>query len=163
GDFNLDGLPDLAVADDSDGVAVLLNTGDSPTLQVSGFPTSTTAGEAYTLTVTALDANGNPLPSYTGKVHFTSNDPQAALPAAYTFTAAGSGSHSFPVTLKTSGTRAISVSDTSAGFGGAETGIHVTSAAATTMSVTGFPSTTTAGAAGSWTVTLKDAYGNIAS
>jgi hypothetical protein len=39
----------------------------------------------------------------------------------------------------------------------------VKSAAASTMTVAGFPSTTIAGVAGSFTVTLKDPYGNTAS
>src|SRR5262249_19572372 len=46
---------------------------------------------------------------------------------------------------------------------GSEWNIHVQSAAANTLIVAGFPSPTTAGVAGYFTVTLKDAYGNIAS
>jgi hypothetical protein len=42
---------------------------------VAGFPSSTTAGVAGTITVTAKDGNGNILTGYTGTVHFTSTDP----------------------------------------------------------------------------------------
>ncbi len=168
GDFNGDGRPDLAVADYSAGVSVLLNTGGwpsfgAPSFQVGGFPSPTTAGQAHTLTVTALDSNGNLLPSYRGTVHFSSSDPQAVLPADYTFTAADQGVHTLSVTMKTSGTQAIILSDAAAGITGSESGIMVTAAAASTMSVAGFPSTITAGVAGSLTVTLTDSYGNIAS
>src|SRR5262249_29406732 len=59
GDFNGDGRPDLAVADYYAGVSVLLNTGDWRTFQLSGFPSPTTAGEPHSLTVNALDRDGN--------------------------------------------------------------------------------------------------------
>jgi hypothetical protein len=55
----------------------------------------------FTVTVTATDANGNPLTSYTGTVDFGSLDLQAVLPANYTFTAADQGVHVFTLTLKT--------------------------------------------------------------
>jgi hypothetical protein len=161
GDFNADGFPDLGVADGN--VSVLLNTGDWPSFQVSGFPTTTTAGETHSLTVTALDTNGNPSPSYTGTVHFTSTDYQADLPADYTFTAADHGTHTFTVTLKTGDTQGISVGDFAAGATGDETGIAVKAAAASTMTVS-FPSATTAGYSVNYlAVVLRDAYGNVAS
>jgi FG-GAP-like repeat/FG-GAP repeat len=165
GDFNGDGFPDLAVANaGSNNVSVLLNTGDWRSFAVSGFPSPTIAGVAHTLTVTALDNSGNPLTSYTGTVHFTSSDSQAVLPADYTFTAADGGTHTFTMTLKTAGTESITVTDkVVTGFSGTESGIIVNAAAASTMSVAGFPSPITAGAAGYVTVTLKDPFGNIAS
>ena len=55
------------------------------------------------MTITAYDANGNVATGYTGTVQFMSTDPQAALPAAYTFTAASGGSDTFSVVLKTAG------------------------------------------------------------
>src|SRR5262249_12770332 len=148
GDFNGDGRPDLAVADYDAGISVLLNTGgwpslDSPSFQVGGFPSPTTAGQPQTFTVTALDSSGNPLPSYTGTVHFTSSDPQAVLPADYTFTAADQGVHTFSATLKTAGSQAVSVRDATASITGVESGITVSAAAARTMIVAGFPSPST--------------------
>jgi hypothetical protein len=165
GDFNGDGFPDLAVVNaGSNNASALLNTGDWRSFAVSGFPSPTTAGEAHTLTVTALDNSGNPLTGYTGTVHFTSSDPQAVLPADYTFTAADGGTHTFTVDLKTAGTESITVTDKAAtSFSGTESGIMVNAAAASMMSVAGFPSPITAGVAGNFTVTLKDPYGNIAS
>ena len=42
----------------------------------------------------------------------TSTDPQAVLPANYPFTAANDGTHTFTVTFKTSGSQAITATDT---------------------------------------------------
>src|SRR5262249_35162336 len=64
-------------------------------LTVSGFPTIITAGVAGSLTVTAKNADGTTDTSYRGTVHLTSSDPQAELPADYTFTAADQGVHTF--------------------------------------------------------------------
>jgi hypothetical protein len=172
GDFNGDGFPDLAVTNAGpNNVSVLLNAKDwSPTpaqassLAVSGFPSPTTAGVAGGLTVTARTSSGATAIGYTGTVHFSSSDAQAGLPADYTFTAADAGVHAFSATMKTAGTQALTVTDTTtASLTGSVTGIVVHPAAASTMTVAGFPSPTTAGVAGSFTVTLKDPYGNIAS
>jgi hypothetical protein len=122
-----------------------------------------TAGTAFSVTVTALDPYNNAATGYTGAVHFTSTDGQAVLPSNYTFTAADNGVHTFSgVILKTAGAQTVAASDTvaSAITGGAA--VTINAAAASTMTVAGFPSSITAGAAGSLTVTLKDAYGNIA-
>jgi subtilisin-like proprotein convertase family protein len=131
-------------------------------LAVSGFPTSTTAGQAGSFTVTAKDANGNVATGYTGTVHFTTSDPQAQLPADYTFTAADAGSHTFSTTLTTAGMQSLTVADTSAsGLTGTEAGITVIPAAASRLAVSD-PATATAGTAFSVTVTAQDAYGNTA-
>jgi hypothetical protein len=164
GDFNGDGRPDLAVADYSAGVSVLLNTGDWRSIQLGGFPSPTTAGQAHTLTVTALESDGKVMTGYTGTVHFTSSDPQAGLPADYTFTAADNGTHTFTVTLKTAGTQSITVADTGpTAFSDTLGGISVSPAAAATFQVGGFPSSVSVGDHGNFTVTAYDACGNLAS
>jgi ELWxxDGT repeat protein len=140
-----------------------LNTAPAPSLAVSGFPATTTAGVAGSFTVVAKNADDSTNTGYTGTVHFTSTDPQAVLPADYSFTAADNGTHTFSAVLKTAGYRSITVNDAQTpSDSGAEWSILVKSAAASTMTVGGFPSTTTAGVAGSVTVTLADLYGNIA-
>jgi ELWxxDGT repeat protein len=141
-----------------------LNTAPAPSLSVSGFPTTTTAGSAGSFAVTAKNADDTTNTAYVGTVHFTSTDPLAVLPADYTFTAADHGVHTFTAKLKTAGYQGITVADPQApGMDGTQTNILVKPAAASTMTVGGFPSTTTAGVAGNVTVTLKDPYGNIAS
>ncbi len=136
-------------------------TSQASSLAVAGFPSSIMAGSAGSFTVTALNADGSPDTSYTGTVLFTSSDGQAVLPANYTFTSADAGVHTFSATLKTAGAQSLTAAD---GFvTGSETAIDVKPAAASSMSVVGFPSPTTAGVAGSFTVTLKDPNGNVAS
>ena len=168
-DFNGDGRPDLAETDYyANTVSVALNGNDWASIDVSsfavsGFPASTTAGVAGSLTVAAKNANGTTATNYTGTIHFSSSDSQAGLPANYTFTAADQGIHTFSAILKTAGTQSITATDTTTGsLTGSESGITVTPAAASSVTVAGYPSTVTAGVAGSLTVRLKDPYGNLA-
>jgi hypothetical protein len=126
-------------------------------------PAAVTAGTAVTVTITALDAYGNVATGYSGAVHFASSDGLAALPADYTFGAADQGIHSFSVTLRTAGSQALTATDTATGsIAATQTGILVSPAAAATVVVAGFPLATTAGAAHTVTVTMRDAYGNVA-
>ena len=98
---------------------------------------------------TAYDAYGNMATGYTGTVSLTSSDPQAVLPANYTFTTADDGKHTFAVTLETAGTQTITATDTAtSGLTATESGIVVQAAAAQTLTVTGFPTSDTAGMAG---------------
>src|SRR5206468_2072755 len=127
---------------------------------VTGFPAPTTAGLAGSFTVTAMNSVGTTATAYAGTVQFASSDAQAVLPSAYTFTAADGGVHTFSATLKTAGTKSIGASDTMAAISGTQANITVQPAAATTLVLAGFPSPTTAGVAGSVTVTARDAYGN---
>jgi hypothetical protein len=133
-----------------------------PVLQVTGLPSSSTAGASDSFTVTALASANKTLTTYTGTVHFTSSDPQAVLPADYTFTSADQGVHTFTVDLKTAGSQTITATDTATGSIVGSEGITVNPAATSSLALSGFPSTTTAGAAGNFTVTAHDPYGNIA-
>src|SRR5207245_719458 len=100
---------------------------------------------------------------YTGTVTFTSSDAQAARPANYTFVAADNGVHTFSAMLKTVGAQSLTATDTVTGsITGTQGGINVTTAAVSTLVVSGYPSPTTAGAAQNFTVTAKDAFGNTA-
>jgi hypothetical protein len=117
------------------------------------------------VTVTAKDVYGNKATSYRGTIHFTSSDPQAVLPADYTFTSSDNGSHSFTngVTLKTAGTQSITATDTvTSTITGTQGNIKVNPAAATTVVVSGFPSPIGHGTAATFTVTALDPYGNVA-
>jgi hypothetical protein len=130
---------------------------------IGGFPTSIVAGTSGNFTVTAQDPFGQTVTGYRGTVHFTSSDIQAGLPTDYTFTAADAGMHLFSATLKTAGTQSITATDTTtASVTGTESDIVVTPAAASSFTVSDFPSPTTAGALGAVLVTAKDPYGNVA-
>jgi hypothetical protein len=71
------------------------------------------AGATHSVTVKALDACGNVAAGYRGKVHFTSSDPKAVLPADYTFTASDKGVHTFTLALvlRTAGSRTVRATD----------------------------------------------------
>ncbi len=132
-------------------------------LGISGVPAATTAGQSFVITLTALNALGGADNLFRDVVHFSSTDPQAVLPADYTFVPGDNGKKTFTVTLATAGTQQITVTDTvrpalSATSGGAA----VTAAAASTLSVSGFLSPTLPGASHRFTVTALDAYGNRA-
>jgi hypothetical protein len=175
GDFNGDGWLDAAavnsvaaVNSSAGSVSVLINdtswsatSAPATSFAVSGFPSSTTAGVAGAFTVTAEDAGGATATAYAGTVHFTSSDPQAVLPAAYTFTASDQGMHTFSATLKTAGAQSLTVTDrTSGSLTGTETGITVSPAAASKFIISA-PASVSAGVAFSLTLTVEDAYGNV--
>ncbi len=144
--------------------AVTINLSSASTIVVSGITSPRTAGTTGTVTVTVLDTFGNTATGYTGTVHFTSSDSQAALPADYTFTAGDLGVHTFTsVVLKSAGTWSVTVNDLATpSINGTQSGITVTPASTISLSVTGVTTPRTAGTAGSITVTAKDAYGNTA-
>jgi N-acetylneuraminic acid mutarotase len=71
-------------------------------------PATATTGSPFNVTVTALDAFGNTAAGYAGKVHFTSTDAQAILPADTTLT---NGVGTFSITLKTGGSQTITAMD----------------------------------------------------
>ncbi len=140
---------------------IVVNPAGAASFTVAGLPSPRTAGTAGTFTVTAKDAFGNTATGYLGTAHFTSTDGAAVLPANYAFTAGDAGAHTFSATLKTAGTRAITATDTvTASITGTQSGIVVTPAAIASFLMAGFPNPATAGAAGSFTLTAKDAYGN---
>jgi uncharacterized repeat protein (TIGR03803 family) len=145
----------------NDGTVFELSNGLS--FAVSAFPSPSTAGTADSFNVTALNADGTVNTGYTGTVTFSSSDPQAVLPANYTFTAADQGMHTFTATLETAGTQSITATATAnSSTVGSDTGITVNPAAAASVSFSNVPSSTTAGSAFTLTLTAKDAYGNVA-
>ncbi len=130
------------------------------TFTVSGFPAITTAGIAGSFTVTAKNADGTIDTGYTGTVYFSSSDGLAGLPAAYAFTAADNGVHTFSATLKTAGTQSLTATDTTtASVTGAASGITVSPAATSHFGVSA-PVGSVAGSAFSITLTARDLYGN---
>jgi FG-GAP-like repeat len=162
GDFDEDGTPDVVVALQSfNEVAVLLNHPDVTQLDVSAAPTAV-AGDDLAVTVRAETATGAVAPYYTGKVHFTSTDGSAVLPADYTFTAADAGIHTFDVKLKRAGNQQVTVTDTANSALNGHAPVLVSAAEASTFVVSGFPSPARAGTVNTFGVAAFDAYGNAA-
>jgi|GEM_PF-1190101 len=114
-----------------------------------------TAGTALNFTVTALDASNIAVPGYSGTVHFTSSDGQAALPADSSLT---NGAGSYSATLKTAGGQTITATATIAG---SSNSIIVSAAPASQLTVSA-PTTATARVTFSFTVSALDAYNNPA-
>jgi Invasin, domain 3/IPT/TIG domain/Quinohemoprotein amine dehydrogenase, alpha subunit domain III len=132
-------------------------------LQVAGLPDPYATNSTASPTVTALDAAGNTASSYRGKIHFTSTDSAAVLPADYTFTAADNGAHTFTngVTLKTLGSRDVTATDTaSSSISGSQSGISVTAAALDHLVLSPAAATIAAGSSRGYTAEGRDAYGN---
>ena len=153
------------IAGTQSGIIVLPNT-SAATLQVTGFPSSPTAGVAGSVTITAKTSGGATATTYTGTVHFTSTDGAATLPSDYTFVAGDNGVHTFTggVTLITSagGAKSITATDTTTFITGSQSGITVSPATAATLMVSGYPSPQFVGTTGSLTITAKDVYNNTA-
>src|SRR5262249_13519480 len=82
------------------------------------FPPTFTACTPFDMIVQASDPFGLSAPGYPGTVHFSSTDPQATLPADYTFTATDNGQHTFSgVVFGSAGSQTITVSTAANGFG----------------------------------------------
>src|SRR5207249_4586930 len=103
-------LADSAHAHNPDVRFAKITLADTTHFAVTAAPTTTTAGGSFSVTVTALDANNNPDPTYAGTVHFTTSDGGSGvvLPANYTFTVGDAGTHTFSgVTLVTAGNQTL--------------------------------------------------------
>jgi hypothetical protein len=75
-------------------------------------------------TVIAWNADYQPVPGYTGTVHF-SGSTGLVLPADYTFTPADAGTHTFTFTANRGGHLVIAVTDVSQPQIGSSDGVHV--------------------------------------
>src|SRR5581483_8640739 len=123
-----------------------------------------TADAVIPITVRALDAFGNTVTGYAGSVAFSSTDPLATLPTAYTFAAADAGAHTFGVGLHTATkpgqSWSVSVADTAnAATLATVPGFEVVNGAAAVLGVT-LPTQITAGVAFTSKVVVSDAWGN---
>ena len=119
-------------------------------------PAASTAGAAFTVTVTALDSTEATVTGYTGRVRLTSSDAAAVLPPSATLTA---GVGTFTVTLITAGSQTVTATDTASSITGTSGAVAVSAAPADHFVVIA-PSVSSAGAALSVSVTAEDTYGN---
>jgi Galactose oxidase, central domain len=115
-----------------------------------------TAGTAFNVTVSALDASNKVVSSYSGTVHFTSTDSQALFPADSPLT---NGAKSFSVTFKTGGSQILTAADAAGGLSAGNSGSISVSPGAAAHFFVNAPSNST-GAAFSFTVTAQDDWNN---
>ena len=95
-------------------------------------------------------------------MHITSTDGAAVLPADFAYTAASVGVHTFSATLTTAGAKSITATD-GASLTGTQGPITVSAAGAAKLFFTTlYPSPTTHGVSHTFTVTARDAFGNVA-
>ncbi len=123
------------------------------------------AGTTSNVTVTAKNACDNTVTSFTGTVHFTTDDtnPQVQLPADYTFVAGDNGTKTFTngVKLITAGSRYVKAEQVgNPSINGQQSGINVTATTLHHLSVYGLPSQYPACGSRSVTVEAKDIYDN---
>jgi hypothetical protein len=87
----------------------------SPTLRYRIIaPDTVVQGQAFHVTVIAVDAYGNLASTSSRTIHFSSTDGAAGLPDNYQFTRDDLGAHTFTVTLNTPGVQSVRVVDTMA-------------------------------------------------
>lgn len=91
----------------------LAESGPVDAFELSGLESQTLASERQTVSVTAVDVNGNTVTDYTGTVRFSSTDSEAVLPDDYTFTADDLGEHQFSLSIKliSPGTQTLTLTD----------------------------------------------------
>jgi hypothetical protein len=157
--------PFIAATDVVTGVRSSANIAVSPLAAVSlsmSVASTTPVHIPTSVVVSALDQFGNVATGYTGTVHFASSDPQSVLPADYTFTAADAGHHTFTVTLNTAGTQTLSITDTVNPVLSSQAQISVVIVVPASFEMFE-SSTTTAGAAYSFTLLALDGFGNVLS
>ena len=136
-----------------------VNPAAAESLKISGLAASTTAGQSQSFTVTAYDHFNNVATGYSGTVQFSSSDSQAVLPPNSTLT---NGTGNFSATFKTAPSATLTARDTVNSSLADTKSITVNPATAASLTIGGLAPSTTAGTPQSFTVTLKDTYGNNA-
>ena len=123
-------------------------------------PASVEAGGPLSLKVTVLDVHDNVVKDYTREVTFSADADKATVPAAYTFIPADEGSRRFDFKLEKAVSTKLTVTDT-AGLSASHT-VSVSHAPASELVMVAPSTPVGAGVAFTVDVTLKDAYGNVA-
>ena len=146
----------------TDGVATITVTASKLVFSVAP-PASRTAGVAFDVTVEAQDANNVVVTTFTGAVAFNSSDTQATVnpTSPYTYVPGDNGSHTFAVTLKTTGTRSVTFS--SSGLTSASQNVTVSADVANHLVFTRSPSAGAVGVAfpSQPIVAIEDQFNNI--
>ncbi len=120
------------------------------------------AGTPADFEIRAVTPAGTLNPGYRGTVKLTTDDPQATLPADYTFTASDAGKKVLQVTLRRAGVHPVTATDTASSSVTGTTVVLVGPGAAAGCAIGNLPATAAAGAQVGLRVTALDAFGNVA-
>ncbi|WP_044889642.1 lamin tail domain-containing protein [Myxococcus hansupus] len=138
-------------------------TGAVDRLELAGLPGAISAGVEQHVTVSVRDRFGNLVTGYAGTVRFTSTDSGATLPADYTFVPGqDAGQHTFPVVLMAAGSRSVTVRDVGQTSLTATASTQVSAGAVARMVLTLSPAQPAVGASVTATVSIRDAFDNVA-
>ncbi len=147
---------------------------DSDHLQAYGLADQgqPTAGVAYTFEVNALTPDGSGVDScFDDTVHLSYTDSKTAMPADYGYTAAllyfwcvgDDGQHEFTIVPVAAGQQTLTVSDLDdSSVSNAVLTFDVAPGPAASLAVSSLPASMTQGAEAPIRVTLRDAWGNVA-
>jgi uncharacterized protein (TIGR03437 family) len=119
------------------------------------LPARASAGDPLAMTISAMDRLGNVVVSFQDRLHFASSDPAALLPANGGLSG---GTEEFQVTLTTSGSQTVTVTDLDAGLSATQT-VLISPAATSRLQISA-PSTAASRAPFYFTVTPQDAFKN---
>ncbi|MFT3917489.1 MAG: hypothetical protein QM704_26415 [Anaeromyxobacteraceae bacterium] len=133
--------------------------GAAAAVVLAGVPAATAPGAPIAATLTARDASGNVATGFAGTATFTSDDPAAVLPGPVTFATGDAGEKAVGLSLRTPGTRTVSVAVTGLPSVTANVDVAPGPAASLGLELAG---TGVADAAHTLTVRALDAYGNAA-
>src|SRR5207253_686129 len=113
--------------------ATTVNPGVATKFTLTGNPSTATAGDLLSFTVTALDTFNNTSTGYAGTVHYSTTDTLATAPADAVLTN-GVGTASY--TVKKAGVQTLTATDTaSSSINGTSAATTVSAAAATRFTV----------------------------
>ena len=142
----------------SGSAAVQVKHSGAAAYRLSSLPATTTAGTALSLTITAVDAKGNPVTNYAGTAHLSTGNAADQLPADGGFTG---GVRTVSFALLPAGSRAVTVSEVSGTLTATTGQVSVGAAAARRLTAAGSASAV-AGVSATYTVSAFDLYGNAA-
>jgi|GEM_PF-3225855 len=145
-------------------VTTTVQPGAASELAVSDLPPTLTAGVSTSVVVRVTDGYGNTVSGYGGLVNVSSSDDAVQLdPGASLTFPSGPASTSLTVTFETAGDQSLDFLDTGLGAGGtAATTTTVKPAAARDLVATPPTGSAVAGVSFGFTVSIYDAFGNLA-
>ena len=105
-------------------MTVPASNGGGGNITLTGLPANVGVGSVQTISVTAIDATGQPNTGFRGAIHLSSGDSAAKLPPDYTFTDVDKGMHQFSITFMTKGNETVTVTSNGLTAGVANTSVN---------------------------------------